>query len=312
MSYKNNHCRKNAQDSCSDCCAVKDVNAEGIAEDCAVEAAETAERRCEDFSEPICVSANKIYDACRERNCVVDSRVYVTENDQELIENAINVKLKKAEIIWVYTDIEPVLYNSGYYSIDIKFFIDVTLEVFEGACAPEEIHGLTTYDKRIILFGSEGQTKTFKSTFEPGEEIEKVRRSTNLPTVTVEAVDPIALSAKLADKDCCCDNGCTAAIPQNINSCYCGDLVTSDDVRKVLVSFGLFTIVRIERKVQLLINAVDFCVPEKICSAATDDDPCSLFNTIRFPIDEFFPPASESENGNPYCKDQDCGCGCGN
>ncbi len=310
MSYKNTYGRQNGCGCGCDNDVDADVNAAGIAEDCAAEAAETSERRREDFSDPICVSAKKIYDSCRERNCVADSRVYFTAENQQLIEDAINVKLKKAEIIWVYTDIEPLLYNSGYYSIDIKFFIDVTLEVFTGLGAPEEIHGLTTYDKRIILYGSEGRTKTFTSTMQPGDEIERVRKSTNMPTVTVEAVDPIALGAKLVDKENCCGCCNAAAIPENICSCYGDDLVVDDDARQVQVSFGLFTIARIERDVSLMIDAVDFCVPEKVCAAAGDDDPCDLFNTIRFPLDEFFPPAGDNTSGNPYCEGNGCGCGC--
>ena len=40
----------------------------------------------------------------------------------------------------------------------------------------------------------------------------------------------------------------------------------------------------------LLIPAYDFCVPQKECIGATDDNPCDLFDRISFPVDEFFPP----------------------
>ncbi len=308
MSYNNNtYCRKN-NGGCGCCEEINDPDAAGIAADCAAEAEAADERRCEDFSDPVCVSAKKIYDSCRERNCVADSRVYVTADNQSLIDDAINVKLKKAEIIHVYTDIEPLPYNTGYYSVDIKFFVDATLEVFTCMGEPEEIHGLTAYDKRIVLYGGEGGTKTFTSAFEPGEEIEKVKKSDNLPIVTIEAVDPIALGAKLVDNESCCCGASVPTIPQNICSCYGNDLVTDDDVRRITVSFGLFTIVRLEREVSLLINAVDFCIPESVCTAATDDDPCDLFNTIRFPLNEFYPPASDNGNDKPYCESNGCGC----
>lgn len=290
---------------------VNAVDVPGVVADREEEARECRTRRSEDFDSPVCISVDKVYDACRERNCIVDSRVYVKECDQDIIDNAINVKLKAADIIWVYTDIEPVLYSSGYYSIDIKFFIDVTLEVFCGLSNPTEIHGLTTFDKRVILFGSKGNTKSFKSTFEPGGEIEKVRKTTNLPKVTVEAVDPIALSARLVDSKCCCDD-CCADIPKNICDCYDQELVTSDCVKKVLVSMGLFSIVRIERNVQLLVDAIDFCIPEGSCTEATSQEPCELFNQVRFPIDEFFPPSSSNDFANIDCgKGNGCGCGCG-
>lgn len=304
--FENGRNRRGRSDSVD--AGVELIDMPGVVADREEEEEDCRTRRSEDFSSPICVSVDKVYDACRERNCIVDSRVFVRECDQDIIDNAINVKLKDADIIWVYTDIEPVLYSSGYFSIDIKFFIDVTLEVFCGLSNPTEIHGLTTFDKRVMLFGSEGKTKSFKSTFEPGGEIEKVRKTTNLPKVTVEAVNPIALSARLVEADCCCDS-CRCAIPENICGCYDEELVTSDCVKKVLVSMGLFSIVRIERKVQLLINAVDFCIPERACTEATPQEPCELFNQVRFPIDEFFPPSKNTDFANENCGDGNCGCG---
>jgi hypothetical protein len=56
-----------------------------------------------------------------------------------------------------------------------------------------------------------------------------------------------------------------------------------------LVTLGLFSIVKIERQVQMLIPAYDFCVPDKECTGSTGD-PCELFRTIKFPTNEFFLP----------------------
>ena len=42
---------------------------------------------------------------------------------------------------------------------------------------------------------------------------------------------------------CCCDTN--VSIPTNICSCYGEDLVIANNIKKVLVSLGLFTIVRI-------------------------------------------------------------------
>ena len=33
-----------------------------------------------------------------------------------------------------------------------------------------------------------------------------------------------------------------------------------------------------------------YCMPDKACQGSTEDDPCSMFSRIHFPIDEFFPP----------------------
>ncbi len=107
-----------------------------------------------------------------------------------------------------------------------------------------------------------------------------------------EVVDPIALTAKVVDacdcKCCCCCDA--ASIPDNICRCFSDDLVLGDTDRSVFVTLGLFTIIKIERNVQLRIPAIDFCVPTRECLAATEDNPCELFNSLRFPLDEFFPP----------------------
>lgn len=312
MSCKNEFTRQRAAScGCNNAeTAAEPVSVPGTVQDTESENSECKRRRSEEFSEPVCVSVDKVYDACRERTCVVDERVYFTECGQEIIESAINVKLKKAEIIWVYTDTEPVLYSSGYYSVDIKYFIDVTIEAFSDVCAPTEVHGLVTYDKRVMLYGSEGQTKSFESTIDPGDCMEHIWKSNNMPKITVEVVNPIALSARLVDDSCCCCDT-NVSIPTNICSCYGEDLVIANNIKKVLVSLGLFTIFRIERKVQLLIDAVDFCIPEKTCVGATPQDPCDLFDNVRFPIDEFFPPTKTNDFTSSNCGKNDRGCGCG-
>ena len=73
----------------------------------------------------------------------------------------------------------------------------------------------------------------------------------------------------------------------------------------VYATIGMFTIVQIERNVQMLIPAYDFCIPEKEC-VTTSDNPCEMFNRLEFPTNEFFPPTVcdiGDENKKP-----DCGC----
>ena len=290
--------------------------AAAIQADACEEREDTRRRRECDFSEPVCINTNQIYDSCRDRDCVVNQRVYLTEEDQELVERAINIKLKSAEVIWVFTDIEPLSFAKGYFTVDLKFFVLATLEVFTGVSNPTIIRGLTTYDKRVALFGSEGNTKVFSSKSNSAEKdtICKTWQKKNLPTVTVEVADPVALTAAFDEDDCCddccCDRccKCDSSNQLSVNMCniFDHDLVVSDDVRRVIVTYGLFFIVRLERDSQLLIDAVDFCIPTHECSAATENNPCSLFNDIRFPIDEFFPPQKTNDD---TCESS---CGCNN
>lgn len=295
------------------------AEAAAIAADTKEECIDTRERRATTFSDPVCINANNVYDSCRDRDCVTNQRVYFTEENNALIRQAINVKLKSAEVIWVYTNVEPLSFNKGYFSVDIKFFVLTTIEVFTGICNPTIINGLTTYDKRVVLYGSESNTKIFTSKFDQsGNNCLKTWQKKNMPTVTVEVAGPVPLSAEIKDEECCscgcncnedlyyeCDLGCTG-VPNEINEIFDGELVVDDCARQVLVTYGLFYIVRLERDTQLLVEAVDFCIPTKECQGATEDSPCNLFNDIRFPIDEFFPP--KKKNDDAY----DLNCNCNN
>lgn len=295
-------------------------NAEAAAAiaDATEERIDTRQRRNCDFSDPVCIDTNQIYDSCRDRDCVTEQRVYLTEADQTLVEDAINIKLKSAEVIWVFSDIEPLNFTKGYYTVDLKFLIMTTLEVFTSISNPTIVRGLTMYDKRVGLYGSEGSTKVFTSKYNLNDDsnICETWQKTSMPTVTVEVADPVALTAGFADDDCCCDccdcctctTESTAAIPVSVCDLFDGNLVVSDDVRQVTVTYGLFFIVRLERESQLMLDAVDFCVPTQECPSATDNEPCSLFNDIRFPIDEFFPPRNNNGSSGGGCSS----CGCSN
>ena len=79
------------------------------------------------------------------------------------------------------------------------------------------------------------------------------------------------------------------------------------------VTLGLFSIIRLERNVQLLVPVYDFCVPDKECVGATEDNPCDLFDNINFPVDEFFPPNACSFDNNTLStpretNQRNCGC----
>ncbi|MBZ4644620.1 MAG: hypothetical protein PWR27_902 [Petroclostridium sp.] len=245
------------------------------------------------FKEAVCIQTDKVYDSCREKDCLEDLRVFLTRRGQEIVDRAINVKCRKAEIIWVFPDLEPVPFNRGFFTVNVKFFFRITLDAFTSVGRPTTVEGLATFDKTVVLFGSEGKARIFESKFQEGAFDPQLWQKTNLPKAKVEVVDPICLAAKLVDitdRLFPTDNVDLAAIPESVCRCFDDDLVAGVERKRVFVTLGLFSIIKIERNVQLLIPAFDFCVPEKECIAATEDNPCELFERIRFPVDEFFPP----------------------
>jgi hypothetical protein len=203
------------------------------------------------------------------------------------------VRAKSAKLLYVSIDVEEVTFNRGYYSVDIRYYYRVRGEAYTLVAKPVEISGLAVFDKRVILFGSEGNAKIFTSRTVLGGSDFAALEYNNLPTAIVEAVDPIVLGMKLVEQ---CDNaydnsmGNVSEIPDSICDNFGGDLSFDPVNRRVYVTLGQFSIVRLERDTQLLMPSYDYYVPDKECLGSTDDDPCGLFAKIRFPVDEFFPP----------------------
>lgn len=257
----------------------------------------------------VCIHTDKVFDVCKDKECLENLRVYFGCSDQAIINRATSVKFKKAEVLWVSSDVEPVPFNRGYYSVDICFFFKIRLEVNCGMNSGTYVDGLATYNKKIILFGSEGNAHVFESYYRPGaEDIAKPRRR-NMPKAVVEIVDPMALGVKLAecscdckcDCDCGCDDSCcvpVSDIPCSISELFDGGLFTGEDGNRVYVTIGIFVIVRLQRSVQLLVPCNDYCLPDKECTASADDDPCTIFEKINFPFDEFYPPFGGCDNSH--------------
>ena len=136
--------------------------------------------------------------------------MYPTRASQAVIDRALSVRGGRAELLQAYIDVEPASYNRGFYSVDIRYYYRITAEAFVGGSRPAEISGLAVFDKRVLLFGSEGNAKIFTSRFRPeAGDCQGMGRS-NLPEAVVEAVDPIVLSLKLIDP---CDFTCPPPIP---------------------------------------------------------------------------------------------------
>lgn len=264
--------------------------------------------------EAVCIHTNRIYDSCRDKECIEDLRVYPTRCSQEIIDRAINVKCNKAELLWTAIDVQEVAFNRGFYTVDIKFFYRITADAYHCSNRSGTVHGLAVYDKRVILYGSEGSVRVFNSKSSCCAET-KTSSASNMPTAIVEAVDPICLNVKLCDVcdcHCSCDDLCE--VPSCITDFFDDEIVIGGDCKRMFCTLGQFSIVRLERDSQLLIPSYDFCMPTKECVSSSEDSPCDLFRKIKFPMDEFFPSCAPqhtiSNDDNCGRDNQRKGCGC--
>lgn len=234
------------------------------------------------IKEAVCIHTRKIFDGCKDKDCVDDLRVYPTCGSQAYIDCAFSVRPRSAELLYVNVNVEEISFNRGYYTVDATYFYKITGETFP---AGKTVTGLAIFDKRVMLFGSEGSVKTFSS------DLHETIFKPDMPIGVVESVDPIALHMKLVDADCSCQ--CEPeerSIPKFITCAFDENLVFNENQRRLYVTIGQFSIIRLERDTQILIPAYDYCIPDKECQGSSDDDPCTMFSRIRFPVEEFFPP----------------------
>lgn len=273
--------------------------------------AEKTNRNCGERRETVCIDVDRVLDSCLDKECLTDVRVYFPEPDQQILNGAKSVRPINAELVWTYIDVEALPFNKGFYTVDIRYYFKCFFDAFAGIAHPTRICGLAAYDKRVILYGSEGGANIYSSVFVPGDnDIELMMRS-NLPKATVEVVQPILLAGKVADahSNCGCCNIDLCSVPSAVCGCFenmpadaCGECD-----KRLYATLGLFSIIRILRNVQIVVPSYDFCIPDKQCCSPGEDDPCCLFNKMEFPYNDFFPPV----NGRDCCPGT-CDCEDGN
>ncbi len=256
--------------------------------------------------EAVCVQVEKVYDHCREKDCIEDAVVDFVEDIQCLIDKAIKVKVKDAEVVKVLADLDDVPFRRGFFTVNVRYKIKLRVEFcfrdqFGNLVTSDPKVGFIWFSKTVFLFGSEGQVKIFSST-EPtacsgsssdGDGCGVTLQQDNLPIVKVEVAEPLVLNARIKRVHC-------HVKPHGDQFDFEDDDNIGDEnavagrrffpPKSVVVTIGLFSIIKLTRLVQLLIPAFDFCIPTRECVSATEENACELFDTIDFPFDQFFPP----------------------
>lgn len=249
--------------------------------------------------EAVCIHTKKIFSSCRDKDCIEDLRFYPTESAQEVLASAQGIRGGSAELLYTFVDVEPVNFNRGYYTVDMRFYYKITLQALSGSTRYTEVTGLATFGKRVILCGGESGAKIFSSEPVADELDPQLNLTADLPTAYVEVIDPLLLSAAFRD-NCHYVPGILTGVPEGILSAFDEPLVLDESQsRRVCVSLGQFSMVRLERDTQLLIPVFDYCVPTDECTVAgigNTEDPCAIFADVDFPVDSFFPSTDACEN----------------
>jgi len=229
--------------------------------------------------EAVCIHTRKVFDSCRDKDCIEDLRVFVTTSSLPYIDAAFSVRPRSAELLYADVGAEELSFKKGYYAVDVTCFYKVTGETFPGS---NTVEGLAIFDKRVVLYGSEGSARIFTS--------DGAQPGVDQPVAVVETVDPLLLGMKLVDPGCFCGEAEVLEVPDFVMDAFGDSLDMSSGSRQLRATLGQFSIIRLERDVRILVPSYDYCYPDKECAGGDQDDPCALFSQIPFPVDEFFPP----------------------
>ena len=73
--------------------------------------------RCnmEDLQEALSIHTRKITDSCRDKDCIEDLRVYLTKTSQNILNGCASAKVRCAELLYTYIDVEPVAFDGHHY-----------------------------------------------------------------------------------------------------------------------------------------------------------------------------------------------------
>ena len=262
--------------------------------------------RCniEDLQEALSIHTRKITDSCRDKDCIEDLRVYLTRGSQNILDECAGAKVRCAELLYTYIDVEPVAFDRNHYCVDATFYYRVLADGTVGNCRPVTLHGVAVFSKRAVLCGEDSKAHIFTSDTRIGGPDGITVASANRPTAVVEVLDPMVLGSKVIDVCNCPKENALARIPEGICGCFDEELVLCGEQRRLLVTLGQFSIIRLERDAQLVVPVLDYSIPTKECcdSAGCAEDPCELFSRIPFPTNAFAPTGCD-RNGD--C-DRDC------
>lgn len=260
--------------------------------------------RCDpgDLNQAMSIHTRKITDSCRDKDCIEDLRVYLTTGSQTVLDGCSSVKVRSAELLYTAIDVERVAFDTHHYCIDITFYYKILADTVTATGRPACLYGLATFSKRAVLCGESSRAHIFRSDTVLGGPDGLTRLQANLPTAVVEVLDPMVLASRVREVcDCPCGDA-VCQIPAAIRGMFDEELVLSGDKRRLFVTLGQFSIVRLERSAQLIVPVLDYSIPEKECcdNPATAEDPCELFSRIPFPAEQFAPSGCDNPDTCGY------------
>ena len=193
-------------------------------------------------------------------------------------------------------------FDRNHYCIEVTFYYRILADAIIGATRPAALYGLAVFSKRAVLCGEDSAAHIYTSDTQLGGPDGITRYRANNPTAVVEVLDPMVLHSKVREV-CECKEACAVQVPAGIREMFDEGLVLSGERRRLFVTLGQFSIIRLERDAQLLVPVLDYSIPDKECcdSPGCAEDPCEMFSRIPFPTARFVPTGCDGSRNEPDC-----------
>ncbi len=168
------------------------------------------------ISENVCVDTTRIYDSCVSKDCLETIRVTFNDEAQALIDSAESIRTRDCDISATSIDVDEVPFNRGYYSVTVNFYFRLRFDTYSAPGAmPRVAIGYANFEKKCILYGSEGKVKIFSSPArQRNSDYPEAPKYTN-PIAKVQAVDPVVLDTDVVEV-CHCHHHCCTNFPDSI------------------------------------------------------------------------------------------------
>ncbi|MBQ3068439.1 MAG: hypothetical protein IJD01_00640 [Clostridia bacterium] len=247
-------------------------------------------RKPPEMNQAVCVDVGRVFDSCSDRDCVEDLAVFFSVADQAVIDDAVDVRVKKASILATCIDVDELPLQNGCYSCKLTFFVEVTVEVQQACeCKCTTVCGCTMFEKTVVLYGGESSVQVFDGEFRSECHSHCELTNGNRPRCQVQIAEPVVLETRLANECGCCSCCVGKRLPPRYLERFGGQLAENGGTKRVYVTLGVFTIVQLVRNAQMMVPMIGYCLPCKECNN-DEVSPCDVFRTMSFPTEEFFPP----------------------
>ena len=118
---------------------------------------------CPGGQQAMSIHTRKITDSCRDKDCIEDLRVYLTKCSQNLLDTCASVRVRCAELLYTYIDVEPVAFDRDHYCVDVTFYYRILADATIGTARPAALHGLAVFSKRAVLCGEDSRAHIYRS-----------------------------------------------------------------------------------------------------------------------------------------------------